>query len=170
MKRILLAFCLIATGIFTEAQAQYITPPTLGECRNTFNAAVPYYPLTSKRFRQMYPGKKFAISTPMGILYDAQDLARFPIEFQQLVLWHECAHQALGHVPPSAAHTGSSHVQIEREADCLAAKKAIRVFTPEQFEKAMAGLRMSGKEMAGSLGHDSAKEREELSRSCAASP
>ncbi len=173
MRRIILAILLIAGGIFGQANAAPIAPPSQGECRNHLGQPVTFLPLSNQSFRRMFPMTRFgtAVMMPGGpaVIYDYQDLGRFPDQTQELVLWHECGHHQLGHLGDRRAfHGGIAEArQNENEADCQSGRNVMvhRDFTREDLEIGLAGLEATRMRDVGT--HDDINDRVTLTRSCA---
>ena len=102
---------------------------TLPACRNNHGQLVSFRETTTRELKREGVGLAVSYKDSAGIPrvdYDAKRLSRTPPEFQEDVLYHECAHHALGHPDLSQAAFNAAEKKYEEQADCHAFQKLVR--------------------------------------------
>ena len=164
MRGLLLAFLLLF-GVSINAEP--VVAPAYGECRDHLNRPVRFIGVPHRIFRMANPRSVFASTMGRNIvMYDRDSLSRFPHQFSQLVLWHECGHYALGHLSRSA-YSKSVRVRRDREndADCYSGEAMRRIgYSEEDMRIAIETLANIG--MGQDITHQNASARADVVYQC----
>lgn len=129
-KKSNLKLALFALALFT-AKVSYADEVKIPQCVSAKGKSVEFQAVDEPFLKVI--GIKLAASlighyeTPVVVL-DIQNLQKLPIEFQQYVVYHECAHHQIpGHVDGRAEQLSlkKKNIAREAEADCLAVKNLV---------------------------------------------